>query len=315
MKKKAFTIPETLIFMTIVGVICVMMMTIIKPNQKFYRFAYYNAYYVLATAGYNILEDARARRESDDPSRYPAADRIFPEDVKEMCKKLAQNPDMQAGTSDENYGYINATYYKCSSNFIAKKNALDSDFGKGKESFKATNSMRFFLAAKDALGNPFSMNVNDPIGGSAVPIEFYLIWVDLNGDRGPNTAKIASNGRLPDIVPFAMTTTGKVVPLGYPTVDTTYLSARVKFPNDSKDAFSQIDNFYNIQIKSYGDKEYPTLDVLSVRDTWKNFVSGTAMEVPAKYIPNTAAQDAKCTPASSAEMSACRVEVEEVKAM
>ena len=314
MKKKAFTIPETLIFMTIVGVICVMMITIIRPNEKYYRYGYYNAYYVLATAGYNILEDARARRESDNPNVYPVEDRVFPQNAKEMCKKLALKPTVSASSSDEDYGYINATTYNCTSNFIAKKNPTDTDFEKGKESFKATNSMRFFIAAKNAMGEPFDISVHDQIGGGSIPVNFYVIWVDLNGDRGPNTANVANNGRMPDIVPFAMTTNGKLVPLGYPTIETTYLSARVKFPNDSREEFSTVDSFRNIQMKAYGDEEYPNLDMLSIRDSWNDFVSGTAMAVPTKYMPKPVAQDAKCTPASATEMSACRVEVEEVKA-
>ena len=56
---KAFSIPELLIVIGITGVICAMMLTVVKPTDKYLPYAYYNAYYTLATAAYNIKEDAR----------------------------------------------------------------------------------------------------------------------------------------------------------------------------------------------------------------------------------------------------------------
>lgn len=314
MKKKAFTIPEILIFMTIVGVICVMMITIIRPNDKYYKYGYYNAYYVLATAGYNILEDAMDKKNSGSVDTYPVEDIAFPKEAKDLCKKLALNPDTSLSGPDEDYGYINTTTYNCKTQFIAKKNPTDSDFAKGKESFKSTNSMRFFIGAKDNTGAPFNIEVPDAINGGSVNILFYLIWVDLNGDRGPNTAKIANNGRLPDIVPFAMTTTGKLMPLGYPTVDKTYMVSRIKYPTDAKTDYSTVDNYYVSQMKAYGNKEYPSIDVMSIRSSWNTFTTGTDLKVSSKYVPKETAQDTHCVPGSETDPSPCYVVIEEMKA-
>ena len=78
MNKNAFTIPELLIFLTIVGVISVFMLTIIKPGEKYLPYAYYNAYNTLSTAVFNIREDANDLNMSDTNNTEKPEDKVFP---------------------------------------------------------------------------------------------------------------------------------------------------------------------------------------------------------------------------------------------
>lgn len=306
MNKRAFTIPEILIFMVIVGVICTLMMTIIKPNEKYYRYAYYNAYYVLNTAGYNIYQDALDKKDADKTgSTYQDTDKEFPQTSTALSKKLALST---SSSSPADEGYINTTFINNDNN--VSKNPSASNLEKGKETFIATNSMRFFIAAQNDK-KPFSISVKDSMTNQSINIKFFVIWVDLNGNRGPNTP-VRTNNKKPDIVPFIMTTTGKVIPIGYPTVDTTYLSTRLEYFSDTTSSHSQIDTFYNTRKKAFGNKQYPYSDTLSIDFT--DFVKNTNMAINTNDLPaTTISQDSNCQ--SSDSVPYCKIYIEEFKAL
>ncbi len=310
MNKKAFTIPEILIFMTIVGVICVAMITIIKPNEKFYKYGYYKTYDVLATVAYNIKEDAIEKKDENDPTTT-AEDKKFPDNAKELCKKLASNPSAAPDSKDAEYGYINTSLYNCGNSFKnITKNGTNSEFSAANLAFKSTDSMNYYISA-DTAGKPFKVDVVDPLNGNiATPIEFFIVWVDLTGDRRPNTAQIGGNKRLPDVVPFVVTTGGKVLPIGIPTVELNYISARLMYPSETKSKYSPPTTYYQAQIMAYGNLEYPTTDVFSLRNSLTNFAKKTSMEIPAKLVPTVTNQDSECTPAATDSITACTITVE-----
>ena len=278
MNKNAFTIPELLIFLTIVGVISVFMLTIIKPGEKYLPYAYYNAYNTLSTAVFNIREDANDLNMSDTNNTEKPEDKVFPganNDFttssalttmgRELCKKLAVDPNADSETAAQ-YGYINTSEYFCST-FTPIRNFSATFPDNQTPAFRASNSMLYYISIMGKLEVPDAMNNN-----KVQTIKYFTVWVDLNGDRRPNTAKWSPK-KPADIVPFIVTTSGTVLPVGAPTIDTRYMTARVQYPTDSKRKFSvKSASYYEAQIMTYGDKEFPSYDLLSLRSSIKKVV-------------------------------------------
>lgn len=113
-KLNAFSLPELLIFLVIVGIISVLMLTIVKPNDKALKYQYYNAYNTLRTAGYNVSQDVADAQQSDDTT-LTSFDKRLPNTPAEWCKRLAVNRNAAEGTADAKYGYINTAKYNCNS--------------------------------------------------------------------------------------------------------------------------------------------------------------------------------------------------------
>lgn len=307
MKKTAFSIPEILIFMTIVGIICVFMLTMIKPNEKYLRYAYYNVYYSLATAAFNISQDAQDMRELNEEG-MAEADKKFPETAKELCKKLALDPASKAGDKDSSYGYLNATIYNCGTGFKAvTKDTKANEFKDENIAFITTNSMKYYIS------EPNSVTVKDAaMDNSDVILPYFLIWVDLNGKRTPN-ATTWKESRAADIVPFVLTRSGKVIPVGYPTVDKKYMQSRIKYGIDVRDNFSNASTFYETQMAAFGDREYPSMDILSIRETLAKKLKGTAAEIAKTDYPKSPSVDTNCAITSEMSIPACVVEIDEQK--
>ena len=166
--KDAFSLPELLIVMGIAGVISVMMLTIVKPNEITMKYQYYNAYNTLMTAAYNITQDVMLAIQSTDTS-INAKDKVFPQSADELCKKLAVDP----ANPTTKYGYINTTVYKCSTNTpTIGKNATKESFTDSKLAFIASNSMRYYISPL------YSTNFNSNTLG-AIPIDYFVVWLIL----------------------------------------------------------------------------------------------------------------------------------------
>lgn len=282
MNKNGFTIPELLIFLTIVGVISVFMMTIIKPGEKYLPYAYYNAYNTLSTAAFNIREDANDLNMSDTNNTEKPEDKVFPGANnefntsaalttmgRELCKKLAVDPNADNETAAQ-YGYINTSEYYCST-FTPIKNMAATFPDNQTPAFRASNSMLYYISIMGKLEVPDAMNNNQ-----IQTIKYFIVWVDLNGDRRPNTAKWSPK-KPADIVPFMVTTSGAVLPIGAPTIDTRYMTARVQYPTDNKRKFSvKSASYYEAQIMTYDNKEFPSYDLLSLRTSITNRFKSTA---------------------------------------
>jgi len=303
--KNAFTLAESLIFLSIVGVISVLMMTIIKPQERYLPYAYYSAYNALATAAMNIREDANINmQDTSTDTEIADVDKYFPggysehsdvevakvEAAKELCKKLA----VQASTAEE-YGYINTTEYNCSSfePLLADGTAPTSD----RMAFRATNSMKFFISAYGDLEFNDSMN-----GGKKEFVRYFIVWVDLNGDRNPNTAEWKEN-KPADIVPFIITTSGSVLPAGAPIVDPRYTTARVQYATDTISKYLPYSKTYlEAQGIAYGDKQYPRHDHFSLDFTGKitklqteNYEARIADDINSEKCSPSANNSATCT--------------------
>lgn len=297
--QKAFTIPELLIFLGIVGVVSVLMMTIIKPSEKYLPYAYYNAYNALSTAAFNIKEDANDNNMSGDET-ISDNDKYFPgssknpdsdgdTSAKELCKKLANKPD--ASDAEDEYGYINTSEYACSS-FTSYNSDGNFDV-KATPAFRATNSMKFYIGklAKLNVPNALASNAN-------YELKYFIVWVDLNGDRNPNIAEWNKN-KPSDIVPFVVTTSGEVIPIGAPTIDTRYTTVRIKYPSDALLKYSPKSmTFLEGQIAAYNNIEFPSYDPLSISNSlYNSFKEKTAYKNTAAIITlikSKAQLDEKC---------------------
>ncbi len=286
--KQAFSIPELLIFMTIVGVICVMMMTIIKPNERYIPYAYYSAYDALSTAVYNIHQDAINNLTYGDDA-IPDEDQYFPgardsyEDAapfapKELCKKLANNPN-----EDDDYGYINTIEYKCGGAVSTPEQQPKAYH------FRATNSMKFWISSLQEI------EIKDSLTNQQEAMRYFLVWVDLNGERKPNTTKSTAS-RPADIVPFLIFTNGSVIPTGNPISDTRYMTARIKYPGAVSEYSKASYSYAEAQLRAYGKgNEFPTYDPNSIyTKTNTNELIKSTHTHDVESIDDTITRDEKC---------------------
>ena len=278
--KSAFTIPELLIFMTIVGVVSVTMMSVIKPTERYLPYAYYNAYNALSTAAMNIREDALDNNLQNDET-IDINDRFFPGDpsteqteetaARELCKKLA----IKASTADE-YGYINTTENRCDSKEfipVASTGAFSDIADVGGYAFRASNSMLFYIS------KPGLLDVEDDLITTAektkTRVNYFIVWVDLNGDRRPNTATWSAR-KSADIVPFIVTTGGQVLPAGGPITDIRYTTARVQYATDTMNRYLPRSTTYlEAQIRAYGENQYPSYDQFSINEAFRTEFKST----------------------------------------
>lgn len=98
------------------------------------------------------------------------------------------------------------------------------------------------------LDEIFKINKDKPSNKNA----YRLVAVDLNGKIGPNS-QFMNNSQYPDIVLFAINSTGNIIPLGLPEFSNIYLKSRVKYPS-KQDSFSEITTLWRAKIKAWGPK-------------------------------------------------------------
>ena len=295
--KKAFSLPELLIVMGIVGVISVIMLTIIKPNEIALKYQYYNAYNTLQTAAKNVFLDAE---ELSTSSTASAADKAFPATPADLCKKLAVNP----ASPNSKYGYINSTVYNCSSLNTVGYNAGAGSFTDDKIAFTASNSMRYFISPL------YNATLNSSVLGS-VSLNYFIVWVDINGGRNPNTP-VWTGKKVPDVVPFVVASNGVVVPIGHPTVDIRYTTARAKIVVEDGVSYGEPTTFYNAQVQAFGNYQEPSTELFSVRSDWQNLFKNTNLIPYDTTTTKTAIPE--CVP-QSGNYSSCTVLIDEQKTL
>ena len=256
-KKEGFTFFETLIVITIASLLVLLSFKIFRTaDEKAYSKLYAKAFNTLNVATYNIQKDV------DD---YNAE-----QDLK------AQENEGKAGADDsekKRFPYVNCTGSSCEDTAVTEAQLCDalvkddrgyinvvgtpsckvfamSDFTTAEEppeepSFKTTDGMNFYLTS-----SPDALN--------------YIVWVDISGDRRPNSARFVTGKKRPDIVPFSIfKDTGVVVPQGYPIFDPTYMTARVVSANPDIDFDYSIPmTFYEARSVAYSGKHW-TLDRMS----------------------------------------------------
>lgn len=216
MFKKGFSTAEILIVLVIVGIIAVAMMTTLRPNDKMYGKLTYKAYDILNTALYNINADITEYNEKIVDNANAIGDtanedslRRFPSDPIDLCNKLASRED----------GYINTSYTNCAQIYDSTDGLVDDDNNViGNPTFVASNGMRFYL-----------MNVNFALGSIDLKTTYYVMWVDVNGTKKPNSTLVTDTKKA-DTVPFFISKrNGTLVPTGIIAYDGSYLMAKTVY--------------------------------------------------------------------------------------
>lgn len=222
-KKNAFTLTEVLICIVIVGFLSAFAIdSLIKAQDRSLRYKYSSLYTNLSEAHYNALITKYIAPAGSDYDTGDPFDSSLIEgrgaDV--LCRKLVE--------------YIDTFAEDCSASNLVDPAAEDfTDTLK----FVAQNGMKFYISDKQTI---------DP-GDDFDPIYFYLVYVDLNGDKGPNILDNNPNvTEPPDIVGFALVDNGYVTPLGLPEVDTRYMMTRLIYIDNNKQVYKEPSQAYYI---------------------------------------------------------------------
>lgn len=209
-KKHAFTIMEIMIVFTIIGIIIVFELIILQNRMNQYGAPYYNVYSALKKASYNILADMYCPDPNSEDPECVKGPRPFPDNPYDLCRRLAEFINVPKGAT-------------CGENKNDTSKDINDDATNLNEDtirFIASNSFRFYIS-------PLKTYTFE----SGETLDYFIVYVDINGKEGPNRVdKTPSDKVYPDIVPFAITTRGEAIPMGYPIYSNIYLTAKIGYP-------------------------------------------------------------------------------------
>lgn len=255
-KKRAFSLPEILVTIMIVAMLTVATIEIIKHQEdKAMTMLYAKAYKTLRTACYNIQREVVIHNEQEQTmqkeygSAYVPKYQQFP--LIEKSSYLAKPWEICVAIADR----LNTPQ-----RFQYKENG-------GSCPIFSVNSWIPLPATFSLKDAEPSIITNDNMRWYFTDFDspFVLVFVDLNGTRSPNTPIFKSGKKMADTVPFLVyKANGDVIPVGYPTYDKNYLTARVKFtaPDRTRD-YSQVMTFALAKMYAYQGVEF-SLDAMSV---------------------------------------------------
>ncbi len=235
--KKAFSLVEVATVMVFAGVILIYELVILNGKINNYNSAYYNAYNTLSLLTYNVFADPECVNAVNDNSElgkkcygnnYGNEKRGFPINGIDLCYRFSEflnipKSGLHCGGGDED---ADEEKQDGVSKFTVNESA--DNIGKATRRFTTSNSNRFYIDDRlyEYKGDEEKFRYPD---GSDAKLEYFIVYIDINGSKGPNKVKTEANGKyLPDIVPFAVTRRGEVIPMGYPIYSQTYMSARVE---------------------------------------------------------------------------------------
>ena len=222
LKRTGFTMGEVLICLVIVTILTIFSIVTIRPKSNTTPLLYYRAYDALSIAAYNAWLEAGDRGVR------------FGNNVSTLCKQLAG-----ASMAVDGYdGYINVADNQayCSRAGIAVPTSASENFNSNNVHFVSTNSMRFYISSDLRTTYPISTNYDSKTTASTPDASWYIVFVDLDGEKGLNSMKQPrSKNNTADIVPFVIVAEGdempSVIPIGFPSMDKRYMTAVVKYTN------------------------------------------------------------------------------------
>ena len=241
--KKAFSMIELLMVMGIVGIIAITMITTVRPRDLEVGHLY--------IAAYTFLKDA--------------SDNVFL-DVQSVTHDHTTKIDMNAQTFCNSLtDYINTTVAPTCSNAGSISFAAGAYSADWRPAIIASNTMKIYISAPGTINGK----------------QYMKVWIDLNGDRKPNTSAW-SEGSPADIVAFAVDSQANLIILGAPLFDTRYVWGRIHYTNDANGdgVYSKKLPFYQAQFRAFLGQE--TDDYLSVN--LNDFMSGD-LKAPASKMP------------------------------
>ena len=241
--KKAFSLLEILIVTVIVGIIAVTMITTVRPRDLEVGHLYISAYTFLKDASDNIFLDAQSITH-DHKTEVDLNSQTF-------CNSLTD--------------YINTTVAPTCGNAGTIGFAAGTFSPDWKPSLIASNTMKIYVTSPGTING-----------------EKYLkIWVDLNGDRKPNTSTW-TEGSPADVVAFAVDSQANLIILGAPLFDTRYVWGRIHYTTNEngKGVYSKKLPFYQAQYRAFLGQQ--TDDYLS--KNLNDYMSGD-LKAPANKMP------------------------------
>lgn len=229
-KNKAFTLSEILIAMAIIGVTMIAGYSAFRNHEeRAIAHSYAKAYKTLATAAYNIQNEVV---EFNKKANYEA---------QENGSAVASAANLKK------FPFVASNTTATSANLRTKLMEYINNKGSYSSPPEAFANFDNFIAS-DGMIYYF-----DP-----TPIQkFYVVWVDINGTRHPNTSS-ARNAKYPDIVPFLVhSELGEVVPAGYPAYNSKYSVSRIIYSDPEKDlSYSSVMTFSEAQSSAYGNTSF-----------------------------------------------------------
>ncbi len=295
MNKKAYNLAELVLVIAIIGLVLILLYKTIRPSYKAVPLAYSRVYTSLDDAVYNSFEKLREINgifpgADGNPDPYKSA--------QQLCRLIATDPAQPEGE-----GYINTIFYNCAQNFkTAPAYMTGNFFNDDNIAFIAANSMKFYISPLQQVRVKNGVSKKQ-----SLTVRYFIVWVDLNGKKGPNSAFVNKKGII-DIVPFIVTTRGTVMPAGYPTTDATYFTAYVQYPIDSTPMSSRSRTYYDAQSAAFNGREYPFYDEFSIRDSLLRQHQGTALDIKS-YSPQSSGYDKPCELKKETDEPLCRVEI------
>lgn len=254
--KYGFTLVELLCAIAILAVCITMALVNIKPAQKAaHKYFYSNALMTIQKAFYNAMIN----------EFNPFIDIVDKETgVVTPLKHSAANDTGTQRLCEGLTAFINTSSTSCSATNLANELATNVSLSatadeaavsarQGLAQFTTANGMQYFISGL------IDRNLN---GDPNKRLRFYLVYVDINGDKGPNsivyTEKTKSNGTKtniePDVFAFALLENGLTCPLGIPEYDTNIMTARVSY-FDSESRVVQTRQslpYYQAKAKAWG---------------------------------------------------------------
>lgn len=204
--KKAFSLVEVLIVLVIIGFMVIAELCILNNKVNNYNQPYYTVYHALKKAAYNVLADMYCPDPDSDDDECKVGAREFPDNSEDLCKRLAE--------------FINTSKAVCKGTEIAN-DAKNID--PNNPWMVSSNAMRFYFSGLKKTKAP-------DLYGNENELQYFIVYVDLNGEKKPNRLTCDGTKTYPDIVPFAITRRGDVVPMGFPMFSNLYMTAQVKLP-------------------------------------------------------------------------------------
>ena len=107
---------------------------------------------------------------------------------------------------------------------FASDETKDSNIEEIEPSFVAANGQRFYISSVVTANS-----MHKAFGEEKQRKSYRFVVVDLNGSAGPNS-QFRTHSKLPDLVLFAITANGDVIPLGLPEYMKSYINAIVQYP-------------------------------------------------------------------------------------
>lgn len=217
-KKNAFTMIEILIVFVIIGFILVAELIILNSKSNEYGNPYYTIYNSLKKTSYNVLADLYCPGSAC-PNTSLTFPRQFPTNGEDLCKRFAE--------------FLNVSENHCEG--LTPINDAANNIDTNNPHLVLSNSYRMYFGDEKLYTWKDSSGISQQLN-------YFVVYVDLNGEKAPNRLTCKGTKVMPDIVPFAITRRGETIPMGYPVYSKLYITAKISYPSISKEGTTELEN-------------------------------------------------------------------------